>query len=244
MGCRALGRLVAPSKARVGAPRRRSPAGRHLSTGAPLPPPFPCAGPSRRIAPPSIPAHAPPGASLNSAGVSELSPAARSAACSDGGPHNGGCEARGGLQRASAGQARQGGRRRRAAAAALHVCPRAAAHRRVPCRFADSQTGVDLNNVKMSMNPFCEVRCQAGSGRSGCCAAPPPLARRLLALLASLQAAQRSASATPASQAASIITCQPQIAVEEALRVKEAKLADEVVAVSIGPKQVRPLAHT
>lgn len=31
---------------------------------------------------------------------------------------------------------------------------------------------------------------------------------------------------------------------EEALRVKEAKLADEVVAVSIGPKQVRPLAHT
>lgn len=30
-----------------------------------------------------------------------------------------------------------------------------------------------------------------------------------------------------------------QIAVEEALRVREAKLADEVVAVSIGPKQVR-----
>lgn len=32
---------------------------------------------------------------------------------------------------------------------------------------------------------------------------------------------------------------RPQIAVEEALRVREAKLADEVVAVSIGPKQVR-----
>lgn len=30
-----------------------------------------------------------------------------------------------------------------------------------------------------------------------------------------------------------------QIAVEEALRVKEAKLAEEVVAVSIGPKQAR-----
>ncbi|KAL4421559.1 hypothetical protein ABPG75_010850 [Micractinium tetrahymenae] len=49
-------------------------------------------------------------------------------------------------------------------------------------RVKPDKTGVDLSNVKMSMNPFCEI------------------------------------------------------AVEEALRVKEAKLAEEVVAVSIGPK--------
>jgi electron transfer flavoprotein beta subunit len=47
----------------------------------------------------------------------------------------------------------------------------------------DKMSGVDLNNVKMSLNPFCEI------------------------------------------------------AVEEAIRLKEAKKAHEVIAVSIGPKQ-------
>lgn len=57
-------------------------------------------------------------------------------------------------------------------------------------RVKPDKTGVDLSNVKMSMNPFCEI------------------------------------------------------AVEEALRVKEAKLADEVVAVSIGPKQAADTLRT
>ncbi|ETV93389.1 hypothetical protein H310_12647 [Aphanomyces invadans] len=51
-------------------------------------------------------------------------------------------------------------------------------------------TGVDLNNVKMSMNPFCEI------------------------------------------------------AVEEAIRLKEKKVATEVVAVSIGPKQAQETLRT
>lgn len=52
------------------------------------------------------------------------------------------------------------------------------------------KTGIDLNNVKMSMNPFCEI------------------------------------------------------AVEEALRLKEAKAVDEVVAVSLGPQQVQETLRT
>lgn len=51
-------------------------------------------------------------------------------------------------------------------------------------------TGVDLNNVKMSMNPFCEI------------------------------------------------------AVEEAIRLKEKKVAKEIVAVSIGPKQSQETIRT
>ncbi|KDO22809.1 electron transfer flavoprotein subunit beta [Saprolegnia parasitica CBS 223.65] len=51
-------------------------------------------------------------------------------------------------------------------------------------------TGVDLNNVKMSMNPFCEI------------------------------------------------------AVEESIRLKEQKLATEVIAVSIGPKQAQETLRT
>jgi electron transfer flavoprotein beta subunit len=53
----------------------------------------------------------------------------------------------------------------------------------VKVRIAGDKSGVDLANVKMSMNPFCEI------------------------------------------------------AVEEAIRLKEKKVASEVVAVSIGPKQ-------
>jgi len=53
----------------------------------------------------------------------------------------------------------------------------------VKVRVSPDKSGVDLSNVKMSMNPFCEI------------------------------------------------------AVEEAVRLKESKAADEVVAVSIGPKQ-------
>lgn len=52
------------------------------------------------------------------------------------------------------------------------------------------KTGVDLANVKMSMNPFCEI------------------------------------------------------AVEEAVRLKEKKIATEIVAVSIGPKQAQETIRT
>ena len=52
----------------------------------------------------------------------------------------------------------------------------------VKVRIASDKKGVDLANVKMSMNPFCEI------------------------------------------------------AVEEAIRLKEKKVASEVVAISIGPK--------
>ncbi|KAL4855158.1 Electron transfer flavoprotein subunit beta [Chlorella vulgaris] len=57
-------------------------------------------------------------------------------------------------------------------------------------RVKSDKTGVDLTNVKMSMNPFCEI------------------------------------------------------AVEEALRVREAKGTDEVVAVSIGPRQAADTLRT
>ena len=53
----------------------------------------------------------------------------------------------------------------------------------VKVRIAGDKLGVDLNNVKMSMNPFCEI------------------------------------------------------AVEEAIQMKEKKIASEVIAISIGPKQ-------
>jgi electron transfer flavoprotein beta subunit len=60
----------------------------------------------------------------------------------------------------------------------------------VKVRVKPDQTGVDLANVKMSMNPFCEI------------------------------------------------------AVEEAVRLKEKGLADEIVAVSIGPVQAQETIRT
>jgi len=60
----------------------------------------------------------------------------------------------------------------------------------VKVRVKSDQTGVDLANVKMSMNPFCEI------------------------------------------------------AVEEAVRLKERGLADEIVAVSIGPVQAQETIRT
>lgn len=60
----------------------------------------------------------------------------------------------------------------------------------VKVRVNEDQTGVDLNNVKMSMNPFCEI------------------------------------------------------AVEEAVRLKEKGLATEVVAVSIGPEKSQEQLRT
>ncbi len=60
----------------------------------------------------------------------------------------------------------------------------------VKVRIAGDKKGVDLANVKMSMNPFCEI------------------------------------------------------AVEEAIRLKEKKVASEVVAVSIGPKQSQETLRT
>jgi len=60
----------------------------------------------------------------------------------------------------------------------------------VKVRIDPSKAGVVLNNVKMSMNPFCEI------------------------------------------------------AVEEAIRLKEKKVAEEVIAVSIGPKQAAETLRT
>jgi len=60
----------------------------------------------------------------------------------------------------------------------------------VKVRISADKTGVELKNVKMSMNPFCEI------------------------------------------------------AVEEAVRLKESKAADEVVVVSIGPKQSQETIRT
>jgi len=60
----------------------------------------------------------------------------------------------------------------------------------VKVRVKPDQTGVDLANVKMSMNPFCEI------------------------------------------------------AVEEAIRMKEAGVAEEIVAVSIGPAQAQETIRT
>lgn len=60
----------------------------------------------------------------------------------------------------------------------------------VSIRVLADKTGVDLNNVKMSMNPFCEI------------------------------------------------------AVEEAVKLKEKKIASEIVAVSIGPKAAQETLRT
>ena len=60
----------------------------------------------------------------------------------------------------------------------------------VKIRIKPDKSGVEMNNVKMSMNPFCEI------------------------------------------------------AVEEAVRLKEKKIASEVVAVSIGPKQSQETIRT
>ena len=60
----------------------------------------------------------------------------------------------------------------------------------VKARVKSDQTGVDLANVKMSMNPFCEI------------------------------------------------------AVEEAVRLREKGVATEVVAVSIGPQQAQETLRT
>jgi electron transfer flavoprotein beta subunit len=60
----------------------------------------------------------------------------------------------------------------------------------VKVRISADKTGVELKNVKMSMNPFCEI------------------------------------------------------AVEEAVRLKESKAADEIVVVSIGPKQSQETIRT
>jgi electron transfer flavoprotein beta subunit len=60
----------------------------------------------------------------------------------------------------------------------------------VKVRVAGNKSGVELNNVKMSLNPFCEI------------------------------------------------------AVEEAIRMKESKSASEVIAVTIGPKQAQETLRT
>ena len=60
----------------------------------------------------------------------------------------------------------------------------------VKVRVAGNKSGVELNNVKMSLNPFCEI------------------------------------------------------AVEEAIRMKESKAASEVIAISIGPKQAQETLRT
>ena len=76
---------------------------------------------------------------------------------------------------------------------------------------------IDLANVKHSMNPFCEVR--------------------FLQRVNSVEKLDfRSLNR--------VFFWTTQIAVEEAVRLKEAKKASEVVAVSIGPKQCTETIRT
>lgn len=77
----------------------------------------------------------------------------------------------------------------------MNARPRLIAHLRIHKSHLQSnplnnETGVELNNVKHSMNPFCEI------------------------------------------------------AVEEAVRLKEKKVATEIVAVSVGPKQAQETIRT
>ena len=100
------------------------------------------------------------------------------------------------------------------------------------------QSGVDLTNVKMSMNPFCEVRWAYSRA-----AIMQTAAHIVLLLLAPPPCLLLPSRFPPLSQPPTVPSA-PQIAVEEATRLKEAKLAEEVVVVSIGPKQAAETLRT
>ncbi len=72
-----------------------------------------------------------------------------------------------------------------------------------------------MTNVKMSMNPFCEIAVEVGS----LCWAY----RRAICLL-------------QIAYCSSHWLNEPPTALQEALRLREKKLAEEVLAVSLGPK--------
>ena len=80
-------------------------------------------------------------------------------------------------------------------------------------RVLPDKSGVDLNNVKMSMNPFCEIAI-------GTNIAPQLMNMHKALTLFLLYSTQLSMS---------IIT-------EEAVRLKEKKIVTEIIAVSIGAK--------
>jgi electron transfer flavoprotein beta subunit len=87
-----------------------------------------------------------------------------------------------------------------------------------------SKGTIDLANFKQSMNPFCEVRsCDNVRWIESTMATTIPANLNLLLV---------------------VVLCGCQIAVEEAVRLKEAKKASEVVAVSIGPKQCQETLRT
>ena len=67
-----------------------------------------------------------------------------------------------------------------------------------------------MTNVKMSMNPFCEIAVEVGR-----CAKPTE---------SILQLVDRQCSE------------EQMVALQEALRLREKKVAEEVLAVSLGPK--------
>lgn len=77
------------------------------------------------------------------------------------------------------------------------------------------QSGVDLSNVKMSMNPFCEISVEVSPG--------------------AVLLPRHESPAKPTL---------PWPGLQEALRLKESKVAEEVVAVSIGPKQCQDTLRT
>ncbi len=85
---------------------------------------------------------------------------------------------------------------------------------------------MDLTAVKMSMNPFDEVRA-------------PPLDGFTVLAYYLHDAAHKCLIYTAPNQqqiSSAVSTVWLQIAVEEAVRLKERKHASEVVAVSLGPK--------
>lgn len=81
--------------------------------------------------------------------------------------------------------------------------------------LVSGQSGVETTNVKMSMNPFCEIAVEVTSlfNTNGC--------RHLSRVVWVFKHS---------------IDCETAIDMQEALRLKEKKLAEEVVTVSLGPK--------
>lgn len=100
---------------------------------------------------------------------------------------------------------------------------------------------MDLTNVKMSMNPFCEIAVEVRARREGYPQAGVKCQHPRLRLACSAlgwprdmpTALRPPAHCTPACPLRAAL----HAAAQEAIRLKEKKLAEEVVAISIGPKQ-------
>jgi hypothetical protein len=88
------------------------------------------------------------------------------------------------------------------------------------------QSGVDLTNVKMGMNPFCEIAVEVRGWLYKVL-----LQQRLPCAGCRWQWLNRLESCKCTTSMAVIL--------QEALRLRESKAVEEVVAVSLGPQQVQ-----